>query len=204
MRIRIIFLILGLITLIGCDKVEERKPVNVNHEIADLKSSSDQEKYLEYIYESDQEIRDGRSSEIVLKYGTNSSEYQNFVYLMDSIDQLNLKRIDLYLNTFGYPSKDSVSNRALSAPWIVVHHSTDIQERKRFFPVFQKAYENQNINSDQFELYLGRTYQFEFGKYPSSEGAYHITDKINRLIKELNLDKKRSPTTVITNSSELN
>jgi hypothetical protein len=58
MRIRTVFLILGLITFIGCDKVEERKPVNVNREIAELKSSSDQEKYLEYIYESDQEIRE--------------------------------------------------------------------------------------------------------------------------------------------------
>ncbi|WP_300442018.1 hypothetical protein [Christiangramia sp.] len=189
MRIRIKFLIFGLITFVGCDKVEEKNSVNVKQEIAKLKSSSDQEEYLEYIYESDQDIRDGRSSEIVLKYGKNSSQYQNFVYLIDSIDQLNLKRIDLYLSTFGYPSKDSVSNRALTAPWIVVHHSTDIQERRRFFPLLQNAYENQNINSDQFELYLGRTYQFEFGKYPSTEGAYQITDKINRLIKELNLGK---------------
>ena len=175
-------------TFIGCDKINEKKSVDVNQEIAELKSSSDKESYLEYIYKTDQDIRDERSSEIVLKHGKNSTEYQNFVFQIDSIDKLNLKRIDLYLSTFGYPSKDSVSNFALTAPWVVIQHSTDIQDRKRFFPVLKNAYENKKINSDQFELYLGRTYQFEFGKYPSSEGAYQIDDKINRLIKELNLN----------------
>lgn len=188
MRIRRLFLIFGLITLIGCKKVEEKKPVNVEHEIAELKSLSDKEDYLEYILETDQNIRDERSSEIFLKYGENSSEYHNFNYIMDSIDQLNLKRIDIYLKTFGYPSVDSVSRNASIAPWIVIHHTTDVEQRKKYFNYLYNAYKDKNISSDYFEGYLGRTYQFQFGNYPSGEGAYNMDDKINGLIKKLGLE----------------
>ncbi len=188
MRIRRLFLIFGLITLIGCKQVDEKKPVNVEDEIAELQSLSGKEEYLEYILETDQNIRDGRSSEIYLKYGENSSEYQNFIYIMDSIEKLNLKRIDIYLKSFGYPSVDSVSRNASIAPWIVIHHTTDVEKRKKYFKYLFKAYKDGNLTTDRFEGYLGRTYQFQFGNYPSGEGAYNIDEKINDLIRKLGLE----------------
>ena len=174
-------------TIIGCHKIDKKIKINIEQELADLNSSTDQENYLKSIQESDQKIRNGKSSELLLKYGENSSELQNFYFKMDSIDQLNLKRIEKYLQEFGYPDKDTFSPEANIAPWIVIHHSTNIQERKKFYPILQKAYINQNINPNQLELFLGRTYQLEFGKYPASEGAYKQDEKINKMIKDLNL-----------------
>ncbi|RTE52284.1 hypothetical protein EHW67_19065 [Arenibacter aquaticus] len=85
-------------------------------------------------------------------------------------------------------ARASVGEAAM-ALWIVIHHSTDVDKRKGFFSVLYQAYNNGFINTDQFELYLGRTYKLEFGTYPYGEGAYDPNEKINRLIEELNLKK---------------
>ena len=172
----------------ACNENSPKIPINVEKEIADLKTTAEKTAYLLKIYSSDQDIRDGRSSELILKYGHNSPEVLSFYSKMDSIDQLNLKRIELYLKTFGYPNFNSEKREAAITPWLVIQHSTDIEIRKGFFPILHKAFIDGNIDTDQFEMFLGRTYQMEYGVYPSAEGAYNPDEKIARLIKELNLE----------------
>lgn len=179
----------SLIAFLGCQDLDKREPVDVESEITALKSASAQEKYLEAIHQSDQEIRSGESSEILLEFGKDSEELQAFTQKMDSVDDLNLERIDLYLDKFGYPDIDSFSNKANIAPWLVIHHQTDPQTRKDYFPLLKEAYDDGDINSTQFEMYLGRTYQMLNGKYPASEGSYKPEEKINWLIEELGLGK---------------
>jgi len=175
-------------TISSCQEIDKKEEINVAKEIAELNSTSEQEIFLERIHKTDQNIRNGESSEILLKYGKNLKEMQKFYKKMDSVDQLNLKRIDLYLNKFLYPDKQRFSQNANIVPWLVIHHSSDIETRNKYFQILKKAYLNKNINSNQFELYLGRTYQMKTGKYPTQEGAYKSEDKINRLIKELRLE----------------
>ncbi len=179
----------SLIAFFGCQEFDNKEIVDVKSEISVLKSTSDQEKYLESIHQSDQEIRNGESSEILLEYGEDSEELQAFYQRMDSIDNLNLERIDLYLEKFGYPGIDSFSDNANSAPWLVIHHQSNPQSRKDYFPLLKQAYDNGDINTTQFEMYLGRTYQMVNGKYPASEGSYKAEEKIKWLIEELGLDK---------------
>ena len=185
---RSIILFFSIIIIFSCQENDKKEEINISHEIAGLNSISEKEKFLEKIYTADQGIRNGESTELLHKYGKDSKELQEFYQKMISIDKLNLKRIDLYLNEFDYPDRESFSQKANSAPWLVIHHSTDIQTRNKYFKILREAYHGNAINSDQFELYLGRTYQMEFGKYPTQNGPYQPDDKINRLIKELNLE----------------
>ena len=187
-HIKRILLCLALCSL-GCKDKTSENPLPINEEIAALKTIGQKNDYLEKIHQADQDIRDGRDSELVLKYGLDSPEVKSFYSKMDSIDALNLEKIELYLKEFGYPNKDSVTTEAAIAPWIVIHHSTDVDKRKGFFTDLFQAYNDGFINTDQFELYLGRTYKLEFGTYPFGEGAYDPIEKINRLIEELNLKK---------------
>lgn len=183
-----LILIIFLATSISCQREVTTKPVNVEEETAALKSDADREKYLEAIFASDQNIRNGEDSEILLQYGEDSEELRAFYRRMDSIDNLNFQRVEAYLEKFGYPHIDSVSQNANLTPWLVIHHSTDVQSRKSNFKVLNEAYRSGNLNSNQFDLYLGRTYQLINGEYPKTEGAYIPEEKINRLIKELNLE----------------
>jgi len=178
-----------VITLMACQKTGKTKQLNVSEEIAGLENISDREKYLESIQDSDQSWRDSKGSEIVLEYGKDSREYQQFLSKRDSIDQLNFKRIRLYLKEFGYPDADSVSGNASVAPWLVIQHMTDVEDRKEYFPYFNRAYKERNIEPNQFEMYLGRIYQFQFGEYPAWEGKYVADEKIQWLIEELHLEE---------------
>lgn len=183
-----IFLIIFLTTTISCQNPPKNDTSNVEEEIAALKSNADREKYLESIFEADQNIRNGESSEILFKYGKKSKELKAFYKKMDSIDKLNLNRVETYLKKFGYPQIDSVSQNANLTPWLVIQHSADIQTRKSNFQVLNEAYKNKNLNANQFDLYLGRTYEIINGTYPRTEGPYNPEEKIARLIKELNLN----------------
>lgn len=183
---KVIILSLLLVTFTGCK--DDKKEVDVEQEIAALKSFSEKEQFLETIFTTDQAIRNGESSEVLLKYGEHSKEVKSFRHRMDSVDQLNLKRIDLYLKTFEYPDKSVFSESASIAPWIVIHHAAKVRTRNKYFPILKKAYENKDLTPNQFELYLGRTYQMKNKKYPTTEGPYRSEDKINRLIKELDLE----------------
>lgn len=189
MIIKNIILILSLIALSGCQQYDKDEEVDVDQEIAGLKTHTEKEKYLVSIFRLDQNIRNGESSEILLKYGENSEELRRFYKKMDSIDRLNMKRVESYLDQFEYPDRESFSQNAIITPWLVIHHSSDIKTRKKYFQVLKRAYQNGNLTSNQFDLFLGRTYHIKNGKYPSWEGPYKPDEKIDWLIDELDLEQ---------------
>jgi hypothetical protein len=81
-----------------------------------------------------------------------------------------------------------VSSKALSTPWVVIQHSSSLSDRLKHFNTLHQAYIDGNIDIIQFDLYLGRTYQMKFGKYPKWEGPYKPEEKVNWLIKEIGLE----------------
>ena len=103
-------LVLIVITLLfECRKNTFGKPIDIKKEITELNTISERTEYLEKIYLTDQEIRDGKSSQLILKYGNDSPEVLDFYSKADSTDALNLRRIEFYLKKFGYPSLDSTT-----------------------------------------------------------------------------------------------
>jgi hypothetical protein len=176
-------LIIIIITLFfGCNKIHKSQELKVNLEVEKLASNSDKIKYLEMVYDTDQNIRKNNDAELDLGSKAEKEHYKK----MDSIDKLNYKRVDLYLKKFGYPKKDSMSVKAASAPWLVIHHS-NLNDRRKHFKTLHKAYQEGNIDVMQFDFYLGRTYQMKFGEYPKWEGPYKPEDKVEWLIQELDL-----------------
>lgn len=181
-----IFFFLLMIFLISCKEVDKKEDISIDEEFAFLKNNTDKENYLENIFRLDQEIRNGESSELLLKYGKNSKKLSAFRQKMDSIDNLNLLRIELYLEKFNYPSRDSMSEIAVITPWVVIHHS-DIENRYKNFNTLYKAYQNKNLKAGQFQMFLERTYLMEYGIWPKFQNPYQPEEKINSLIKKLNL-----------------
>jgi hypothetical protein len=181
-RKRSILLII-IVFLFSCNSENEQNTVNINQEISSLSNYSEKNDYLEMILDLDQNIR--RNNDAELQPG---SKAERAHYLkMDSIDRLNFERIDLYLNTYGYPKKDSVSSNASMAPWIVIHHS-NYNKRIKHFNVLIEAYKTGDIDLTQFDFYLGRTYQMKFGEYPTWEGPYKLEEKVEWMIQELGLE----------------
>lgn len=175
--------ILLIVFLFSCNSKVEQSTVNINQEINSLSNYSEKNGYLEMIFDLDQNIR--RNNEAELQPGSIADREHHLK--MDSIDRLNFKRIDLYLNTYGYPKKDSVSSNASMAPWIVIHHS-NYNKRIKHFNVLSKAYKAGDIDIMQFDFYLGRTYQMKFGEYPKWDGPYKPEEKVGWLIQELDLE----------------
>lgn len=172
----------------SCQKTTKKHIVNVEQEISKLNNAKAKSDYLENIFTLDQNIRNGKEADLLNKYGINSKEIREHKFEMDSIDKLNYRRIESYLERYGYPSKDSVSKIASYVPWLVIHHNSDNSKRKKYFKTLRKAYVNEDINTGQFDLYLRRTYYIEFGQFPKWEGAYDPNEKIEWLIKALKLE----------------
>ena len=77
---------------------------------------------------------------------------------------------------------------AAMVPWLVIHHNTDLSQRNSYFSMLQEAYQNEDISSTQFCLYLGRSHEFAFGNRLQMESPYTEEDEIMALIKALDLE----------------
>lgn len=121
------------------EKVSITKKINISEEVSSseknlikeeikkLTNYSDKNKYLKMIFDLDQNIRINNNAELNPGSPAERAHYRK----MDSIDRLNYGRIDLYLNTFGYPDIDSVSSQASATPWLLIHHSNLTQVPKK-------------------------------------------------------------------------
>lgn len=177
-------ILLTLIVLaLACNKRNKGKVIDITPEINSLSSYSEKNEYLEMIYDLDQNIR--INNEAALTLGTKAHDKHGKT--RDSIDDLNYKRIDFFLQKYGYPHIDSVSKKASSIPWLIIHHS-NLNDRLKHFRILREAYKDGSIDIMQYDFYLGRTYQMKFGKYPKWDGPYKPEDKVNWLIKELDID----------------
>jgi len=168
----------------------DNKSSKIEQQIEGLETGEDKRRFLEKILEDDQKVRDGKDSELMLKYGKDSKEHMEYVQAQWRQDEINLIKIEKYLEKFGYPSKNELGKDAAIAPWLVIHHSTDTQIRNRNFEVLYEAYLREDIDATAMSLYLGRTYEFTYGKRFRMESPYKSEDEINQLIKELDLKEK--------------
>lgn len=107
---------------------------------------------------------------------------------MDSVDSLNLHKIEWYLEHYEYPSKKIFQEEISITPALVVHHVTNVNTRRRLYPKFKVAYENDHLDADFFALYLGRIYQLEKGTYFRMPSPYQLEDQIDSLITVLKLE----------------
>ena len=161
--------------------------IEITNEIKALDGFDKQSKYLENIYALDQGIR-GQLSSVERQYGYQSPQLQEVYREMREIDNLNLLKIEKYLELKGHPAKDIHSNSAVNTPYIVYHHQSGKKVRKRGFKHLYKAYLNGNMDKDGIAFYLNRSYyDITNGQRIEWNRPYRVDEELDTLYKLLDL-----------------
>ena len=194
MKISKILLATILVLIFACSgKVDtsDKQIKQIEKEIQQLKGSTAKKMYLENILEDDQKVRNGDlSAKLVSKYGRDSPEHMEYVEKQWKQDEINLIKIEKYLDVHGYPNKQ-MGEKATTAPWMVIHHAQGYDIKERNFEVIYEAYLTDNIDDHAISFYLGRMYEMKNGERLRMNGPYQMKDEINQLIKGLNLEKEK-------------
>ncbi len=192
-KLLVMITLILMIGFIGCNKRVEKVSVNYENEINNLETDEEKRKFLEKILADDQQVRDGKKeAELMLKYGKDSKQHMDYIEAQWQQDEIHLEKIETYLGKYGYPNKDELGKEAALAPWIVIHHSTDTEIRNRNFEILYLAYLTGDIDDTALSLYLGRTHEFKFQESFEIESPFQSEDKINQLIKKLDLEEKKA------------
>lgn len=179
-----------LVFIIACKN--NKAPSSPKNETYQLETIEGKRTFLEQILKDDQLVRDGeKAANLVLRYGKDSKEDLAYAEAQWKQDAINLQKIEDYLKAFGYPQKAELGEDAAITPWLVIHHSTDIEVRNKYFEVLYKAYLTKDIDDTAISMYLGRTYQFTFREMFDIESPYLPEDEINQLIQKLGLEDKK-------------
>jgi len=178
--------------LIGCKEEIKIDYATIEKEIEGVKTIDDKRNYLELIFKEDQKVRGSHGSEIMIKHGVNSKKYNEYVKKQIIQDAINLVKVEKYFEKFGHPISTEVGEIATVTPWTVIHHAQTYQERERNFEIFYKAYLNGNLDAGAISMFLGRMYEMKNRKRFQMKNPYKPEDKINELIKKLNLEKKKA------------
>ncbi len=184
-RLSFLYVFLTSIMLSSCSEKVSIDQEYFKREIEALQTTQQKQEYLEAIFKIDQDVRD--DSTLILKYDKESPEYSKHYEKMRLVDEMNLQKIEAYLNQFGYPSRDAMSEIALFTPYVVIHHSSTTEDRRRNFPFLKEAYKDGNLSESSFSMYLARWYQMEFNERLDMRGSYKEKDKIRRMLDSLSL-----------------
>jgi len=178
-----------LIIIIGCDQHSNSKTSIATIDEVDSLNSEDQKKvFLEKIYKQDQKVRNDLN-EIEIKYGYDSNERKEAIRQSIKVDKQNLQKIELYLEKYGHPSIEKHGEYASRAPWLVIHHSANLESKKKIFTYLYSAYKNEDLKPGSFSFYLERFHRIKFGNRFTLPNPYREDQLIDSLIKRLDLKK---------------
>ena len=184
--------LIGLIFLSTSCKNRTLEDNHYSKEILQLVTDDSKKQFLENVLEDDQRVRDNeRSAHLMLTYGKGSPQHMEYVQAQWKQDEINLKKIEEYLEVHGYPKKE-LGKEATLAPWMVIHHAQGYEVRERNFKEVYGAFLNGDIDDGAISFYLGRMYQIKCGKRLDMESPYRAEDEINQLIQELDLEEMKA------------
>uniref|UniRef100_UPI00404A8444 DUF6624 domain-containing protein n=1 Tax=Fulvivirga sp. TaxID=1931237 RepID=UPI00404A8444 len=144
--IKIEFFILLFICLQSCQSKE--KQVVETSTTLDLKSK------LEALFDNDQFYRK-RFSEEFDKNGPSSPELDCLAELMNLADSINSAELELILNKHGWPSLEIIGPKGNEAIFLVLQHS-DLHIQKKYLPLLNQAYNDNQIGGQQLALIRDR------------------------------------------------
>ena len=176
--------------LLSCSNQRANEPSTNEENQIELTTIQDKKRFLKQILKDDQAVRDGQlESSLIATYGYNSVEHKEYIENQWKQDEVNLHKIELYLKKYGYPKKVLFGKDERVVPWLVIHHSTNISVRNRYFDILYNAYKDGNIDQTAFSMYLNRTYKFTFREDFDIKGNFSSDIEISRLIEELGLEQ---------------
>lgn len=143
--------------------------------------------FLQEIFNSDQSVRtDKNKTEIQL--GSNSKDASVAAQKMKATDNLNLAKVQWYLDHYEYPNPELFGEKLSITPALVVHHAANLNLRKKLYPNFKAAYDDNYLDANFFSFYLGRIYEMENDEYFRMPSPYQLEDQIDTLIVLLELE----------------
>lgn len=167
---------------------QSEQPVSndLQKEIDGLTDKKSQRAFLEKIATSDQYVRE-QATIIQQQHGYDSKAHKQAVEIMMKTDENNLKKVEAYLDKYGYPNKLEHGNKAVYGPWMVIHHQPSEAPRRRNFKYLYQAFKKEDLEGDRLAFFLGRMYNREFGERIRWEGAFTVRQELDSMINALDL-----------------
>lgn len=190
MSYKIWFTLLIFTVCFSCQSDQKSESAGIIEEVKNLNSNEAKQAYLEQVFSDDQAVRNGEGQEILIQFGQDSEEYRNHTQAQWDQDDLNLKKVEAYINIHGHPDRETLGETASITPWAVIHHSRDYHARDRNFETIYAAFLNDNIDDGALSFYLGRMYRMKFGERLKMESPFTIQDELKTLIEKLDLVQK--------------
>lgn len=188
-------LVLFFIIIVGlqsCHQAPFSETVPYSEEVEKLASNDEKRSFLETILELDQEVRSSSvEAKLIAEFGYNSDKHMGFIEKQWAQDEINLLKVEAFIEEYGYPRIAELGKDAAITPWLVIHHSTDMEKRLAHFSVLYGAYLTQDIKDIALSMYLERTYKFIHRESITMEDPYTTDEKIDRLIEKLDLVEEK-------------
>lgn len=109
---------------------------------------------LEAAYDRDVQIR-LKGDSIDRLFGRNSHESKQMWLHISEVDSLNIIAIDDVLAKHGWPSADEVGDKANSAVWLIIQHSS-IEKQEKYLPLMKKAVAQGHASAGELALLKDR------------------------------------------------
>ena len=183
----LLFVIFSFFTIISC-----AQDSTYIKEIQQLTNDSLKKQYLENIFRLDQEIRVYWQESSLTD--TSYLARKKVLSEVREVDSINLIKVVLYLQLYGYPTRDKIDGLALMVPWLIIHHATHNEPRIKLYPILLKAFREGHLNEEQFRGYLCRT----LSEHTEKEHSHFYEMKLTKLITKMNKIYKRE--TILTSS----
>lgn len=120
-------------------------------------------KYLHNIYTTHKAINYYEDSVMVVS-GFRSEEHLAAIDSLRKVDIVLANKIDVYLNTYGYPEKELYGETANLTPLLILQQSNLYDVRKSQTKRLYKAYKQEEIEQSRLIRFLESEYEYRFQK----------------------------------------
>lgn len=191
-NVALLFVIVLLISNCGTDS----KPVAVSNQtyqnplknvsVRDLNSDEEISQFLVDLMEQDQFIRKLEPKTTDDKNKNRQERFKHSQQLITS-DKINLQKAKEFLDFHGFPDPTKHGEDGYRGILFVLHHSPRNNiDRHKYLPVFYDAFKEGKIAEELFDFYLGRMYDFEFGKRIKMDSPFKPAERIEKYLEAFN------------------
>lgn len=146
------------------------------------------------IHNDDQAYRI-QEQEFATKHGWDSKEVKDIWKIIRVKDSLNLIKVEVILDKYGWVGQDIVGGEGNSTLFLIIQHS-DLKTQEKYLPMMREAVRNNNARAadlalleDRIEIRNGRkqVYGSQIGRFKDTQINF-----VSALIDPDNVDKRRA------------
>lgn len=148
-----IFLFICVVQLISCKSEDQIITEQITATVQALKDNEQKRAFLESIFDKHIDMR-LKETKAWNQFGRGSDEYESLVSDHRSEDLILAEKIDIYMNTYGYPSIMQLGQKSAVIAIAHLTYVDDIYMLRDNFNYFFDAYKFNDITDDLFYDYL--------------------------------------------------